>query len=478
MNKQLKYASIVVSMLVLVLAFQGRTWAAQERSPEKSAPAELKNLQDSFVSISESAMPTVVHLTSERLPLKNLKDKMDENDLFKMFPFPHVDPDQFRALAAGSGVVVDKRGYILTNNHLVDNSEQLKVKLSDPETGRSKEFDAKVIGRDPATDLAVVKIEPDQPLPEARFGDSSKLKVGDWAIAIGDPFGFEKTVTVGVISGLGRSGFPGPLKDVRYQNFIQTDASINPGNSGGPLLNINGEVIGINTFIQAAGTGLGFAIPSNMAMEVYEELVKHGEVIRGFLGVQIGDLDEGLAEAMKAPDLNGALVEEVIPESPAEVAGLRHGDVVRSVDGQQIEDSKTLQQLIAHKKPGQSVKLSILREGQPMEVVVELVKFPVKLAAAPPAPKKSVLGLSVEELPAEMAQSMKGVIVSQVQPGSPADRSGISEGDIILEVNMKEVGSISQFNQVVNQLKPGQWVSFYIRRGDSTVYRAVKIPAE
>lgn len=475
MNKQLKYASIVVSMLVLALAFQGKTWAAPS---EKSAPVALQNLQESFVGISESAMPTVVHLTSERLPLKNLKDKMDENDLFKMFPFPHVDPDQFRALAAGSGVVVDKRGYILTNNHLVDNSEQLKVKLSDPETGRSKEFDGKVIGRDPATDLAVVKVETDQPLPEARFGDSSKLKVGDWAIAIGDPFGFEKTVTVGVISGLGRSGFPGPLKDVRYQNFIQTDASINPGNSGGPLLNINGEVIGINTFIQAAGTGLGFAIPSNMAMEVYEELVKHGEVIRGFLGVQIGDLDEGLAQAMKAPDLNGALVEEVIPESPAELAGLRHGDVVRSVDGQPIEDSKMLQQIIAHKKPGQSVQLNVLRSGEPMEIVVELVKFPVKLAETPVVPKKSVLGLSVEELPAEMAQSVQGVIVSKVEPGSPADRAGISEGDIILEVNMNDVGNIGQFNQVVNQLKPGQWISFYIRRGDSTVYRAVKIPAE
>ncbi|RJP22463.1 MAG: Do family serine endopeptidase [Candidatus Abyssobacteria bacterium SURF_5] len=476
--KQPRSLQVIGITIVALLMFPVSGATLQQKPPE-SAPRVLKNLQDSFVEISEKAMPTVVHLTSERLPLKNMQDKMNE-DLFKMFPFPpHIAPDQFRALAAGSGVIVDKRGYILTNNHLVDNSELIKVKLSDPETGRSKEYDGKVMGRDPATDLAVVKIEPDQPLPEARFGDSTQLKVGDWAIAIGDPFGFEKTVTVGVISGLGRSGFPGPLKDVRYQNFIQTDASINPGNSGGPLLNINGEVIGINTFIQAAGTGLGFAIPSAMALEVYQQLVEHGEVIRGFLGVQIGDLDEGLAEALKVPDLNGALVEQVIPDSPAAVAGLRHGDVVRAVDGQHVETSKMLQQLIAHKKPGQMVELKVLREGQQKTFAVELVKFPTKLAAMEPIERKTALGLAVEELPAEMRQAgMTGVIVDSVVPGSPADRSGLAQGDIILEVNMKEVNDVRTFQQVLASLQPGQWVSFYVKRGDVTLYRAVKIPVE
>jgi Do/DeqQ family serine protease len=470
--------AFLAAVMMVLFAAQANGWAIQEKPSETQAPRVLKNLQDSFAGIAETAMPTVVHLTTERFPLKNMKDKMNGEDLFKMFPFPPLDPDQFRALAAGSGVIVDKRGYILTNNHLVDNSEQIKVRISD-ESGRAKEYDGKVIGRDPATDLAVVKIEPEQPLPEAKFGDSSKLKVGDWAIAIGDPFGFEKTVTVGVISGLGRSGFPGPLKDVRYQNFIQTDASINPGNSGGPLLNINGEIIGINTFIQAAGTGLGFAIPSAMAIEVYEELVQHGEVVRGFLGVQIGDLDEGLAAAMKAPDLNAALVEEVIPNSPAQAAGLQHGDIVRSVDGQPIQTSKMLQQIIAHKKPGQVVNLSVLRKGEPMDFTVELAKFPAQLAAVEPPRKTSVLGLSVEELPSEMRQAgASGVIVTEVAPASPADRSGIAEGDVILEVNMKAVDKVGAFNQALGELKPGQWVSFYIKRGDVTLYRAVKMPAE
>jgi Do/DeqQ family serine protease len=470
---------VSVTVAVILLLVQVNGWALPEKQ-QNQPPRVLKDLQESFADIAAKATPSVVHLTTERLPLKGLKGKMNEEDFFKMFPFPHVDPEQFRALAAGSGVVVDKKGYILTNNHLVEDSEQIKVKIGDPESGRSKEYDGKVIGRDPATDLAVVKIEPEAPLQPAIFGNSSNLKVGDWAIAIGDPFGFEKTVTVGVISGLGRSGFPGPLKDVRYQNFIQTDASINPGNSGGPLLNINGEVIGINTFIQAAGTGLGFAIPSNMALEVYQQLVEHGEVIRGFLGVQIGDLEEGLAEALKMPDINGALVEQVIPDSPAALAGLRHGDVIRAVDGQPIENSKMLQQLIAHRKPGQTVKISALREGQPRDFNVELIKFPTKLAAAEPVEKKSIIGLTVEDLPAESAQAgVKGVAVSAVEPGSAADRGGMAQGDIILEVNMRQVNNVAEFQQIVNELKPGQWVSFYIRRGeDTTLYRAVKIPSE
>ncbi len=475
--KASKSVTALAVVALLLLSFNLNAVALQE-TPSKKTP-QLLDLQNAFADVAEKAMPSVVHLTTERLPLKGLKDKMNDEDLFKMFPFPHMDPDQFKALAAGSGVIVDKRGYILTNNHLVENSEQIKVKFNDPATGRPKEYDGKVIGRDPATDMAVVKIEPEKPLPEARFGNSDDLRVGDWAIAIGDPFGFEKTLTVGVISGLGRSGFPGPLKDVRYQNFIQTDASINPGNSGGPLLNINGEVIGINTFIQAAGTGLGFAVPSDMAMEVYQQLVEHGEVVRGFLGVQIGDLEEGLAQALKVPDYYGALVEEVIPESPADVAGLRHGDIIRAVDGQHIENSKMLQQLIAHKKPGQSVKVNVLRGGEPMDFTIELIKFPAKIAAAEPVEKKTIIGLSVEELPAEMTeQGISGVVVTQVETGGAADQGGLGQGDIILEVNMKPVTSIKEFQQAVGGLKPGQWVSFYIRRGDATLYRAVKVPAE
>ncbi len=473
--KPQKPAVVLVSILcfALVLALPAQSWAA-------AAASAIREVQTSLEQIAEKSIPTVVHLTTEKVPLKGLQGNMNEEDFFKAFPFPHINPDEFRAMAAGSGVIVDKSGYILTNNHLVEDSEQIKVKVGGGEGGRGKEYDGVVVGRDPATDLAVVKIKPESPLPEAKFGNSSKLKVGDLAVAIGDPFGFEKTVTVGVISGLGRSGFPGPLKSVRYQNFIQTDASINPGNSGGPLLNIDAEVIGINTFIQAAGTGLGFAIPSDMAMDVFKQLIEHGEVIRGFLGVQIGDLDEGLAAALKVPDLKGALVEEVIPDSPAEKAGLRHGDVIRSVDGQEIEDSKELQSLIAHEKPGKQVHLKVLREGKLMDVTVALEKFPTKVAAAevPEEAKKTAIGLGVQELPEEIAKAgIKGVLVNKVEPGGAADLAGLIQGDIILEINMQPVTSVTEFHKIVSELKAGQWVSIYIRRGDQTVYRAVKIPA-
>jgi Do/DeqQ family serine protease len=406
---------------------------------------------------------------------------MDQEEFFKMFPFP-MNPDDLRAQAAGSGVIIDKAGYILTNNHMVEGSDEITVKISSSDDEKGEEFEGRVIGRDPATDLAVIKIDAGRPLPEARLGDSSRLKVGQWAIAIGDPFGLEKTVTVGVISGLGRGSrqrFGGALSSVMYQDFIQTDASINPGNSGGPLLNLNGEVIGINTFIESSGTGTGFAIPINMAKEVYEQLVKHGEVIRGFLGVQISDLEEGMAEALKSPDINGAPVQEVLPDSPAEKAGLRHGDIVRMVDGQKIDNSKALQQTISHKQPGEKVRLTILRGGETKDITVELAKLPVQVASEEALkPKKNLIGIAVSEIPVQMAKpGEKGVLITDVEPGGAGDKGELAKGDIVLEANMQQVGSIPEFQKVFEKLKPGQWVSFYIRRGDQTLYRAVKIPS-
>ncbi|MBI5115931.1 Do family serine endopeptidase [Candidatus Poribacteria bacterium] len=455
----------------LILTFSAQSWAAVDKG--------LVDIQNGFIAVAEAAKPSVVHLVSERRPFKNLKDKPEGEELFKMFPFP-MDPEQFRAQAAGSGVIVDKAGYILTNNHMVEGSDEITVKISDSGSDKGKEYEGRVVGRDPATDLAVIKIDAGAPLAEAKLGDSSKLRVGQWAIAIGDPFGLEKTVTVGVISGLGRSRFGGPLSSVTYQDFIQTDASINPGNSGGPLLDIDGEVIGINTFIESSGTGTGFAIPINMAKEVYEQLVKHGEVIRGFLGVQISDMEEGLAQALKAPDLSGALVQDVITDTPAEKAGLRHGDIIRVVDGQKIENSKMLQQMISHKVPGEKVRVTVLRNGETKELIVELAKLPVQMASEEALkPKKNLIGIAVDEIPAQLARpNEKGVIITEVAPGSAGDKGELAKGDIILEVNMQEVTGVADFLKMVEKLKPGQWVSFYIRRGDQTLYRAVKIMSE
>ena len=290
---------------------------------------------------------------------------------------------------------------------------------------------------------------------------------------------------MGVISGLGRSGFGGALREVRYQNFIQTDASINQGNSGGPLLNIDGEVIGINTFIHAAAQGIGFATPIEMAKEVYDQLVEHGEVIRGFLGVQISDMDEGMAAALNAPDVEGALVSGVFPDTPAGAAGVRHGDVIRKVDGQEVRDSKSLQTIIGRKRPGDKVRLLVLRrdtekkEAIEKEITVELMKFPERMAMTkePAQKKEDLLGLSITGIPEDYARpDEKGVYVTGIRRGGAAEEGGLLKGDIILEVNMQEVGGPKKFWNIVGGLKPGQWVSVYVRRGGDTLYRALKIP--
>jgi len=475
MTNTRKATMAVTSILCIALAFVLMS-PAQSPAAESKAVLELENI---FVGIAENVQPSVVHLKAVRRPLKGL-DQLEEEGRLKIFPFPHMDPGKLRAQAMGSGVVIDKDGYILTNNHLVEGADEITVKIINSGDDKGREYEGQIVGRDPATDLAVIKINAEEPLHAAKLGDASRLKVGQWAIAIGDPFGLEKTVTVGVISGLGRSNFGGPLRGVRYQDFIQTDASINPGNSGGPLLNIDGEVIGINTFIQAAGGGLGFAIPINMAQEVYAQLVKHGEVIRGFLGVGIGELDEGMAAALKVPDQRGALVENVVPDSPAEIAGLRHGDVIRKVDDMKVEDPKMLMDVISHKSPGEKVHITLWRKGKKKEFDIELAKFPEQVDVAKQVEeKKNLIGLSVEEVSGEMAAPAdKAVIVTDVRTDGPADEGGLIKGDIILEINMEEVHSVADFQDIVANLQPGQWVSFYIKRGRQTVYKALKIPAD
>ena len=439
-----------------------------------------QELEKSFVDIAENVRPSIVHLSTQ-IPLPGQTHGETDGEKAPRF----LPPQFFKADVSGTGVIMDKEGYILTNDHLiVKGSEEITVRLAVSDGEKGKEYKGKIIGRDSATDLAVIKIEPDQPLQPAKLGDSAGLKVGQWAIAIGDPFGNETSMTVGVISGLGRSGFGGPLSGVRYQNFIQTDASINQGNSGGPLLNIDGEVIGINTFINAAAQGIGFATPIKMAKEVYAQLVEHGEVIRGFLGVQISDLDEALAGAFKVKEVKGALVTGVFPDTPAKTAGVRRGDIIREVDRQKIDDSKDLQNIIGRKLPGDKVHLAILRPNkekekpEEKEITIELMKFPEQTEARkPPKKKDNLLGLSVGKIPADVArEDEKGVIITGIKPGGPAEEAELIPGDIILEVDMQEVSNRQEFENIVSAIKPGDYVSFYIRRGDNILYRALKIP--
>ena len=330
--------------------------------------------QSAFVKVAEQITPAVVNIST----VSTRKGKTP-GDLFRPFghdPFFHDFFDRFfegppkghRQTSLGSGLIVDRAGYILTNNHVIKDADQIMVKLAS-----QQEHKAKVIGADPKTDLAVIRIVVNQNLPAADLGNSDGLRVGEWAIAVGNPFGLDHTVTVGVISATGRSD----VGIATYENFIQTDASINPGNSGGPLLNIKGEVIGINTAIVASGQGIGFAIPINMAKKIVDDLVKKGKVTRGWLGVGIQPLTPELSHSFDLPSASeGVLVNRIMPQSPAEVAGLREGDIITTLDGQKISDPRQLQRMAADLPVGKMIEVGVIRDGKPMSVRLKVGELP------------------------------------------------------------------------------------------------------
>lgn len=376
---------------------------------------------------------------------------------------------------AGSGVIVDEDGHILTNNHVVGDAAEVEVRLSD-----KTRFIAQVIGKDPDTDLAVLKITTDRKLPSARLGDSSTVKVGQWVLAVGNPFGLERTVTLGIISGIGRDN----MNLSRYENFIQTDASINPGNSGGPLFNLHGEVIGITTAMINFAQGIGFAIPSNMAKQVLEQLLTKGRVARGWLGVGIQPLTAELAAKFGTQEGAGVLVNEVFENDPAARAGIRPGDIIMKVNGTPVDTPNTLSRLIATLLPGTLVELEIVRDGQLRVLTVPLserqASVMVSLPSAPlPAAK---LGLEVQDLTAELAERFRikeatGVLISKVDRGSAAEAEGLREGDLIKEVNRVEVPSVDAFFSAVSKVKRGDAILLRIVREARAFYVILK-PSE
>jgi serine protease Do len=370
------------------------------------------------------------------------------------------------ALGQGSGVIVSPDGDVLTNNHVVSGATTISVKLSD-----GRELDAKVVGADISTDLALLRMEKtDGKLPVASLGDSDKLEVGDWVMAIGNPFGLEATVTVGVLSGKGRS-----IGASDYDDFLQTDASINPGNSGGPLFNTSGEVVGINTAIVPGGQGIGFSIPINLAKEVCQQLKQHGRVVRGFIGVGIQPLTPALKSALSIDEkVDGALVSALMPDGPAQRAGLKVGDVIVSVDGQPIRTSRELLNQVARLKVGQAAPFSILRKGQAQSITVPIVERPDVLAEAPvpepvlPAESKARLGLAVTDL---TTGDDPGVLVVEVQAKSAAAHAGLQRGDIIRSVGASPVHNAHEFATLVNET-PGT-VALLVDRQGRTVYLAI-----
>lgn len=420
----------------------------------------LAHQNAAFEHIANAVKPAIASIqTTQVMQVQQSPFGMDP--FFRQFfgnMFPQV-PTQQREHALGSGVIVSPNGYILTNNHVIQHASDIRVMLLD-----KRVFKGKVVGADPQTDLAVVKIDATG-LPTAPLGDSTTLHVGDMVFAFGNPFGLDFTVTKGIVSALGRSG----LNIENYEDFIQTDAAINPGNSGGALVNIHGQVIGVNTAILSSNSGpggqggfmgIGFAIPSNTAKHVMNDLIKNGKVQRGYIGVRIGALTPGLAKQFNVPDLNGALVESVEPGSPAAQAGFKAGDVIRTLDGKQVNSANGLRFAVASMNPGMEAKVGILRDGKSMTLSVRLGELPANVAQGGPAgvgkaPSQGTLrGISVQDLTPDIRSHLNlppgehGAVITGIDPNSPAGQAGLSPGDVIESINRQPVNSVADFNRL------------------------------
>ena len=408
----------------------------EAEAPVKDVPTDILSTQKAFSNVSKKVTPSVVNISTVSRK-KIIQPLFEANPFFEDF---FGAPQTRRDKSLGSGFLISKDGYIVTNDHVVRDAESIQVKLSN-----DKVYDAKVVGGDQKTDIAVIKITATD-LPAAVLGDSDKLEAGQWAIAIGNPFGLDRTMTVGVISATGRSN----MGIETYENFIQTDASINPGNSGGPLLNVYGEVIGINTAIVAAGQGIGFAIPINMAKPVFSQLIQKGSVSRGYMGVTIQPVTEELAQSFGLKHAKGALVNDVIKGSPADKAGIRQGDVITALNGGEVKDPSHLQRLVAEAGIGKIARITIFREGKALELSMTL-------ASADSAPKRQqaergssqqegeadLLGLIVEN-----AEQGGGVVVVDAVRGGAAAEAGMKRGDLIVSINRKRTTTTAEYSRI------------------------------
>jgi serine protease Do len=445
---------------------------------DPQARALVERMQQVFVEVAERLKPSVVNINTTQ------KIKADRRQIEPFFRGPFREffgeefferffnlPREFERRSLGSGVIVDARGYILTNSHVVEPADEIQVTLVDERT-----FQAKVIGTDPKTDIAVIQIEGAKDLRPAPLGDSTKMRTGDFVIAIGNPFGLTHTVTVGVVSATGRAG----VGITAYEDFIQTDASINPGNSGGPLLNIDGQVIGINTAIVASGQGIGFAIPVTLAREIMEQLIKEGRVTRGWLGVVIQPLSPELARQFGVKSGEGVLIADVLEGGPAEQAGLQTGDVVQAFAGKPVADVRELQRLVAAVKPGKQVPVKVNRKGKELTISVTVGQMPTEEAAvvAPPEPLERY-GFAVQDLTPELREKLQikegGVLVSSVEPGSQAFRRGLRPGDVILEVDRQPLRSRQDFLDILQAARAETDLLLLVQRGKST--RFIVVPS-
>jgi len=433
--------------------------------PLEGIPALVKEVSPAVVNISTTQ---VVHL---RRP--QMRSPFGQQDPFEEFFhnfFGNLPKEQKRR-SLGSGFIISDDGYILTNNHVVEKADEITVTLLD-----KQELQAEVVGTDSKTDIALIKIKAGKKLPYVPLGDSDGLEIGEWVLAIGNPFGLGHTVTAGIVSAKGRVIGSGP-----YDDFIQTDASINPGNSGGPLFNLKGEVVGINTAIIQGGQGIGFATPIDMAKSVLGQLKEKGQVTRGWLGVYIQRLTPDMAESLNIPGKKGALVADVTKGGPAEKAGIRSGDVIVSFDGKNVESEHDLPQIVASTTPGKKVEVIVIRDGKEVKIPVSITQMEAeaeqKRAGGPDLTKG--LGLTVQNITPEIARHLnvdnpKGVLVASVEPGSPADDAGFREGDVIRAINRTDVKDSDDFGKKIAKVKDEKTVLFLVERGEGRIFLAVK----
>ena len=468
-------------VIACTLTTVGSAEAYDAVTPTNDDVAGLRQLSDAFTTVVARVKPSVVAIFTER-EIETSENPYRGTPFERFFgPGPYGNPEDGPREGQGSGVIVtlEGRNYILTNNHVIRQADQIRIQTND-----NRHFAAEVVGADSLSDLAVLKIEAED-LPSVRLGDSDELKVGEWVLAIGNPFGFEHTVTAGIVSALGRGRF------VRneYGSFIQTDADINPGNSGGPLVNLDGEVVGINTAIVAnrgsrgrtGSIGLGFAIPANLTKNVLGQLVEFGEVRRGLLGVEISDIDPTMADALGLTSTHGVIVQRVKKKFAADKAGVEKGDVIIALDDVPVRDVTDLKSRIGASAPGTRVELEVLREDESRRIPVILDQLTEEsLARAPQSAVTRKLGLSVQDLTPELARRLgyegeSGVLITAVGRGSDAARQGLGRGDLIQEVERKPIESVEDFTEAVDRAEEGDAILMLVRSGKQTNFVALRV---
>lgn len=476
---------IALGVALAVLFFAGGAFVAERGGTVTSAPAQAQPQEvytgNPIVQIVKKSSPAVVNIDTETMITRSPRAFPFQGDpFFEEFFGQIMPPQQQRQVprhGKGSGFIIDKDGYVLTNNHVIEGADKIKVTLMD---GRS--FDAEKVGQDPTFDLAIIKIKASG-LPSLELGDSDKTEIGEWVVAIGNPYGFENTVTTGVISAKNRTlQAPG----VNFQGFMQTDAAINPGNSGGPLIDLNGRVVGINTAIVPYAQGLGFAVPINMAKQIMDDLIKHGEVRRGWLGVTVQPLTPSLVEAYKIPVSEGAIIADLQENGPAAKAGVQRGDVITSINGEKIKNSQDVVFSIRKKMQGEKVDLEIYRDGKKQVVNVTLGeieggkkeqgKESGKSPEQPARRSSARMGMTVSEITSELKDTYKlksseGLVVVNVERGSQGQRIGIQPGDVVLEVNKMKMTKIADWEKAMSS--NSKVLAMLVSRGGATIYISV-----